>query len=234
MSDLLDILASYNRKERFILLTQVVRGDRALEVGDQFREKLAAATGVTVPDEVPFMAMDFHLNWLYGALWEAAGGDIGQQIDVPTYDVEGADPRQAIEPTQEDIDLIMGWRDGGTVHLVLLEAKGHTGWSTKQMLSKAVRLQAIFHGDERVSQYARQHLAVHLVLAGLKLPTDAREFRKDWPQDVREMNTSTSGDPCFLSLTPANTTLRKVGRLSEKGKPSKDGAYHVITMAPTV
>lgn len=52
--------------------------------------------------------------------------------------------------TQEDIDFLIAFADkddSSLVHLVMLEAKGVTGWSNSQLARKARRLNAIFGND---------------------------------------------------------------------------------------
>ncbi len=66
--------------------------------------------------------------------------------------------------TGEDVDLLVAWQDQQP-RLVLIEAKGFTGWSNKQLLSKALRLGAIF--DEQT----RRQVDVRLVLVGPKHST---------------------------------------------------------------
>jgi len=58
--------------------------------------------------------------------------------------------------------------------LVLIEAKGFTGWSNKQMASKARRLEAIFTEDVRAAVDA------HFVLAGPKPSAGLKT--KGWPK----------------------------------------------------
>ena len=67
MSDLIHHLRSFNRKERFILLSDALGRDT---LGDAFRERLGEAIGVAVPDDA-LVAMDYHLDWLQMALYLA-------------------------------------------------------------------------------------------------------------------------------------------------------------------
>lgn len=233
VSDLLELLTSYNRKERFILLTQVVSGESALVVGDYFRAKLQGVIGLPIPESVPFLAMDFHLNWLYGALWEAAGGDpSGPLFIVPDAPSPEGGTRCAVEANQEDIDLILGWQADGRTQLVLVEAKAHSHWNTKQMASKAARLQAILFEDTQVARFVRSSVEVHLVLAGLKLPTKPEVFREQWPDEIRELNNDSQGKPKVISLLGSTAQTRRVGRLGSDGKSSVGGNWHVIVQQP--
>ena len=51
---------------------------------------------------------------------------------------------QIIKGTQEDVDLLVAFKAGETFHLILVEAKAYSGWTNKQLLSKAKRLRTIF------------------------------------------------------------------------------------------
>ena len=67
MSTLIEHLRSFNRKERFILLSHALGRDR---LGEGFRSRLREAISRTVP-ETAYVAMDHHLDWLQLALYLA-------------------------------------------------------------------------------------------------------------------------------------------------------------------
>jgi hypothetical protein len=75
--------------------------------------------------------------------------------------------------SQEDVDLLIAWEDLRGRHLVLIEAKGFTGWSNAQMNRTTARLGAIF------TEELRHQFDVHLFLAG---PSPAKGLNvDDWP-----------------------------------------------------
>jgi len=74
---------------------------------------------------------------------------------------ESEKPVLPIAGSQEDVDLLLAW-DDPVPRLVLIEAKGYTGWSNKQLASKARRLGAVFTDD------VRARVDVHIMLAGPK------------------------------------------------------------------
>lgn len=137
MPDLIDILESFNRKERFFLVGEAL-GNPDFVLSSGFREKLAKAICL---DEVPagaFAWMDYHLDWLHASLV------LSRNIQEEVFDFPNTG--DAIKGTQEDIDLLVAFRQGDQYHLILVEAKAYTGWSNDQLKSKANRLREIF-GD---------------------------------------------------------------------------------------
>ena len=60
MSDLIRHLRSFNRKERFILLSDALGKER---LADDFRTRVGDCIGVRVPADA-YVAMDYHLDWL--------------------------------------------------------------------------------------------------------------------------------------------------------------------------
>ena len=67
VSDLIEHLRSFNRKERFILLKDAL-GQHTFSLDASFRERLRAIINVDVPSDA-FVAMDYHLDWLQMALF---------------------------------------------------------------------------------------------------------------------------------------------------------------------
>ena len=81
---------------------------------------------MTVPGDA-YVAMDYHLDWLQMALYLADKPE--RQERVPNDDL--------VAGTQEDADLLVAFEGESTTHLVLVEAKVETGWTNKQLKSKA-------------------------------------------------------------------------------------------------
>ena len=139
MRTFLQTLEALNRKERFFLVGAAL-GNPTFRLSKTFRKSLAAASiGQTVPSDA-LVFMDYHLDWIHAAAVVHAG---------LTANVHGAylnDPRVSTG-NQEDIDLVVAYEAAGRAHLILLEAKAETGWTNKQLDSKALRLKAIFGPD---------------------------------------------------------------------------------------
>lgn len=155
MPDLLDILESFNRKERFFLVAQALGQERnnkpAFTLSPEFSEKLGKEVGVTIPQEPEkvFVAMDYHLNWVHASLVLAHCTGSQERIDRLNT--------KAIEQNPEDVDLLVAFKDaGGAHHLIFIEAKGYNtdGMSDglsdldkDQLESKAGRLKLILEPD---------------------------------------------------------------------------------------
>ena len=146
MTDLIKILESFNRKERFFLIAHALglhsgSGEPAFSLSDSFREKLNKKIDVAIPPdpENVFVAMDYHLDWLQAALILAhTNQDANSKF---------SNAGEVIEGTQEDVDLLVAFQDSEKSHLILVEAKAYSGWTNKQLSSKATRLRKIFGDD---------------------------------------------------------------------------------------
>ncbi len=159
----MEALSAFDSHERGILLQWAAGGSFA--VSDDLRATLGAGLGVKVPRQ-PYVAMDYTLDWLHAALtcFQDASAWVSPQRNGPSL----------VEGSQEDVDLLIAWEDTAP-RLILLEAKGFTGWSNKQMTSKAKRLDAI------LPEPVRAAVDVHLVLAGPKPTVGLKtDFWPDW------------------------------------------------------
>lgn len=233
MEDLLSLIRSFNRKERFILMTQASSGARPLTVSDQFRDRLnrELPPDLQVPDLSDrdyVLAMDFHLNWLAAALQMAYRGvGIGQKLANPSFTpgVGDKEPvrRDSFERNQEDVDLLLGWSDGARTKLVLVEAKGHTSWQTSQLRSKSARLAAIF--GEQGETYPADELGVAFVLAGFKEPVNTK-FRDVWNEFARRETGTHVKEGRFIKLDAPNEVLL-VGEYDEDGPKLGGGTWKV-------
>ena len=173
MSQVINYLERFNRKERFILLSDALGGERgeAFSLNRGFRETLANEIYVLVPKDA-FVAMDFHLDWLQMALY-LADHDDSLPCVIPN---EG---NRLVSGNQEDIDLLIAFEDSGTreTHIVLVEAKADTGWTNKQLTSKAERLCLIF--DKQSYGTVKPHFILMSPKPPKKIETNA------WPHWMR-------------------------------------------------
>lgn len=157
MPDLIGILESFNRKERFFLVAQAL-GNPKFELSTGFREKLAEAVDLEPGIEIPanaFAAMDYHLNWVHASLVLAHYADEQERITLLN--------NKGIVSSQQDVDLLVAFKDVvNQYHLIFVEAKGYntdgksdgladfdTGRERKQLKSKACQLDTILkpHGS---------------------------------------------------------------------------------------
>lgn len=168
MKEILDILESLNRKERFFLVGDAL-GNRNFRLGTDFRKRLESVLGLAVPSDA-WAAMDYHLDWISAAVHMVANGhEFGEVWSNP-------EESPIVRGTQEDVDLIIGFRDGSKTVLILVEAKGDTSWSNRQMKSKAERLGLIFgHGNGE-----SEGIVTSFVVTSPSEPTE-RLVTDDWP-----------------------------------------------------
>ncbi len=66
MSKLVESLEKFNRKERYWLLKNALKSD-SMVLGEEFRKNLGKKIGISIPENA-WWAMDYHLDWLIGAL----------------------------------------------------------------------------------------------------------------------------------------------------------------------
>lgn len=207
MSKVIDLLQRFNRKERFLLLNHVL-GEAAGEVfrlNSDFNESLRDILGLDGIPSDAFVAMDYHLDWIQMAVYLADGNSQSRCI-VYNDDL--------VKANQEDVDLLVAFEDGSTkkVHLVLIEAKADTGWTNKQLQSKAKRLKQIF--NEKALRYVTPHFVLMSPGGGARITTD------EWPHWMG----GASGSALWLKLPFPDGRL-KVTRCDEDRKNSASGGW---------
>lgn len=157
--------------------------------------------------------MDYHLDWLYGALFLASHDEAAIYLNQTSTLIPDLDKRM-VSGNQEDIDLLVGFELDGICHLLILEAKGVTGWSNSQLLSKARRLEAIFgqYGQE-IFPNVQPHFAILSPYDPPKL--DSSKYPVWMLEDglVRRI-------PLKI---PAG--LKKMARCDASGKPKANGDF---------
>ncbi len=208
MINLPELLESFNRKERFFLISQALGRS---QLNDDFRAKLGRSVDLTIP-EGALIAMDYHLDWLTAALYAYKSGATGGILDNPG--------QQVIKGNQEDIDLLIAFDEGEQAHVVLAEAKGVTGWKNDQMQSKADRLRVIFGPDgERYPG-----VVPHFCLLSPRIPQQLKT--ENWPRWM----TKDDGSYCWLELKIPKGRV-KVTRCDADGKASVSGDHFRIIRA---
>lgn len=130
----LEALDRFNRKERFFLVAYAL-GRPRFELDSQFRADLQRVVEFPVPADAAAY-MDYHLDWLHTAAF----------LNSPLFaEAEHYSNEPRVNTgNQEDIDLLIAFRDGAVTRLVMVEAKAESGWTNKQLKSKADRLTRIF------------------------------------------------------------------------------------------
>ena len=132
MGSVLRHLQDFNRKERFYLIGMAL-GNQKFGLSESFRMTLGDVLNVRIPEDA-FAAMDYHLDWLAASLYLAAnpGASAPYKLD-----------RRLITGTQEDIDFLVAYESDNWCHVIMLEAKGVTGFTNRQFRSKVDRLVAM-------------------------------------------------------------------------------------------
>jgi hypothetical protein len=203
MMTLLQYLESFNRKERFFLIGDAL-GNPAFQLSDDFRAKLNTAFGIHPPSNA-FAAMDYHLDWIHASMF----------LSLPENDEEAVHENKKTVATgnQEDADLLVAFEQGDIIHLMLVEAKAETGWTNKQMCSKAKRLRRIFGDDGTNYPKVKPHF-------GLMSPRRPQQRKSSlWPVWMTR-----DGESIWCDLkVPCGG--RKITRCDQCGRPSATGEF---------
>ncbi len=90
MITFVEYLRRFDRKERFYLIGWAL-GRPTFQLDDGFRKSLGSKLGLGIPP-VAFVAMDYHLNWIYAAAYLSSPGM--QAADV-------YENREIVDPTNK-------------------------------------------------------------------------------------------------------------------------------------
>jgi hypothetical protein len=200
MQNIIKYLKNFNSKERFFLVGQIL-GNPSFTLASEFREKLSDLLEIQIPADA-LSAMDYHIDWLYASLNLAKDDD-------PTKVYRNAN--KVIKAQQEDVDWLIAFKDQNEYHLVLIEAKGVTGWTNKQMTSKANRFGDIF--GELGNSWPG--VVPHFVIMSSSQPKGL--LTKNWHQWM-----APNGKIKWLKLSIPEYLIR-VYRCNEQGQENKNG-----------
>lgn len=213
MSQVIQALRSFDRKERFAVLREVLGFDpETPHLHSRFREKVSNCIGMSVPEHA-FLAMDYHLDWIDMALYLVSKQNIRPKSPFPN------EHSPNINQNQQDVDLLVAFEaddiGDATTHLVHIEAKAYGGWTNAQLAGKARRLRAIFGEDGARFGFATPHY----ILMSARRSTDIST--QSWPKWMK------SGDePIWLDYTLPPRL--KITRCDKSGRPSKDGGHLIV------
>ncbi len=203
-------LESFNRKERFFLVGWAL-GNREFRLAPAFRRGISSVLSLDVPRDA-FVAMDYHLDWIYASAFLS-----------PTDEAESihSNTNGLVSGRQEDMDLVVAFDAGETAHIIMVEAKGVTGWTNKQATSKARRLEAIFgqRGD------TWPHIRPHFVIVSPREPQGLECSRR--PGWMKRGD----GRPFWIKMEIPGGLVR-VTRCSDSGKVSQEGQYWKVVASP--
>ena len=186
MTHLAATLARFNRKERYWLLSAAL-GEKSRVLDDGFRQQLDHATGLTIP-ATAWWAMDYHLDWLVGALHL-----LGQATPVAAIGPPICNDEQLIRGTHEDIDLIVAFENT----VLLIEAKGDTAWSNEQIGRKLQRLSAIIEKFKPSDDYPA--IVFKLVLMSPSKPQKLK-MEKETQSPLPEWMLGKDGTICHVPM----------------------------------
>ena len=204
--DLIELLDQFNRKERYFLICDAL-GLGKFSLSEDFSRRLGVALGITIPTDARVW-MDYHMDWLAAAVvkWH-------EPSESDVYPNAGL-----VRGSQQDVDLLFAFKEGGHYHLVGVEAKGYESWDNRQMLKKAKRLEGLFgkYGDKRPG------LKVQYCLVSPR-PPEKLDYT-EWPDWMKP-----DGAPVWLELHVLYPRL-EVNRWDvAQRKKSCSGRYFHIT-----
>lgn len=202
MISIINNLRAFNRKERFFLVGMVL-GNTSFRLCKEFRRKISDIFHLDVPEDA-FAAMDYHLDWIYASLFVSSN-----ETDTRVY----PNVDNLIRANQEDIDFLVAYQDGDACHIILLEAKGVTGFTNRQLQSKVQRLREIF-GEEGDKW---RGVVPHFAMVSPRKPVRVRS--SDWPEWLKP-----EGMVTWVSM-PLPGRLKSITRCDEEGKASARGNY---------
>ncbi len=208
MSDLIEFLESFNRKERFFPASQALGN---FQLSDHFRRK----PGKTVCAEIPagaFAAMDYHLDWLADSLIANQRGDTSEPFE---------NPKQVIKGNQEDIDPLIAFREEEMYYLIPVEAKAYGSWDNEQIKSKAKRLKKLFGENGDSCSGVKPYFCI-------TSPTESKNLEtKKWPNWMAEGESQ----PKHIKLNAPESSKRRIVTGSDKDG-NHLGSVVIFTVIP--
>lgn len=195
---LVENLKRFNAKERDHLMRYAYLGRSANYTEDKvflnndFDRALRNLAGLGEDAHCVFAGMDYHLDWLFAALWMSTNHpdwepDLGDSPRVPMApheSVEGVDDLytdlRPVTGSQEDIDLLVIYKVANTLALLFVEAKGSAAFDRVQLARKLIRLDRILV-DSGVAKNCENSLPYLLVLASPNKPNflDVKDRKKE-------------------------------------------------------
>ncbi|WP_323935948.1 hypothetical protein [Aeromonas veronii] len=209
-NNLIDNLKSFNRKERFYLIGQML-GNPEFRMDDKQLDKISNLIGLTIPRKY-FSAMDYHLDWIYASLF-LTQNDANTAFIRNLIENDGVKIDYQISGTQEDVDFLLAFLDEKKItHIVMIEAKGDSYFSNGQLDSKNKRFKAIF-GNENTWPNVRPHF----IICSPKKP---QKIKIEEPAYFIFKNSKLP----WLELDMGNGK-NKVTRCVKNGEPSNNGKH---------
>lgn len=253
-------LKLFNAKERDHLMRAAYLGvgkpygDETKFLSEDFDKKLkrhAIEMGLDDTARCVFAGMDYHLDWLFAALWITANvsnwdGKSVNGISAPLESHKAVDriknlhsDFRPVTGTQEDIDLLVVYADGKKLVILFIEAKGSADFDQVQLARKLIRLDRIISHNEICFPAELDDLKkpYRLILAAPKRPKFdcCLSFARKLPKQFVDMHTaliehkSKLGEGVhFMQLTEFPDTLYAVKRTPKKSPTNKADYTHWI------
>jgi hypothetical protein len=174
-------LKLFNAKERDHLMRFAYLGqtcdypEGTTFLSEAFDDALRVVANVPESATCVFAGMDYHLDWVFAALWLASHrpgwpDENGERVSEPMdeYEAEGGikDLYTDFRPltgSQEDIDLLVVYAHEGKWFVLFIEAKGSASFDNVQLARKVIRLNHILD-ESRMGPEATQVLEFRLIL----------------------------------------------------------------------
>ena len=214
-------LKLFNAKERDHLMRCAYLGENAAYDAPQkedaprrflheaFDAQLKTESGLDSEASCVFAGMDYHLDWLFVALWLSSKHPEWSPAshDLPPIEMDehNADPNMSdlytdfrpVMGNQEDVDLLAVYRNADGYAIVLVEAKGSAKFDRVQLARKLIRL------DRIIMKSGIDKEAFRLVLVSPKEPRfkDCLTYARKLP----EKSDSTGRDK-FVNMREALRT----------------------------
>lgn len=211
--NLIDNLKSFNRKERFYLVGQML-GNPEFRMDKTQLDEISDLINIKIPTEY-FAAMDYHLDWIYASLF-LTENDANIAFERNFTEKDGIKIDYQVSGTQEDVDFLLAFVDHeNTTHIVMIEAKGDSYFSNAQLDSKNKRFKAIF-GNESTWPNVKPHFLICS-------PKSPKKISIEEPAYFIFKNSKL----LWLELDMGDGK-NKVTRWGEDNKPCSDGKYWAV------
>jgi hypothetical protein len=217
MDPLANILERFNRKERHLLIREILGyRDKTPPLDIGFCEMLAKTIGISRESlDGAWWATDFHFDWFAGALLTFMKGESQSPQDNRSDLIKG---------NQEDVDLVVVAHVPAATtphHLILIEAKVYGRFTTKQYKSKIARLKKLYEFYKELEKESPRKITFHYVLYSPTSPPNLDP--KSWKSDI-------GTEPKHVHLTfilprPSGASILAVTRCNDEGGSDVEGGF---------
>jgi hypothetical protein len=219
MDPLANILERFNRKERNLLIRDILGDPGTLpRLASDFCERLAKTVAITKESlESAWWATDYHFDWLAGALLTFMKGETQNPQENGSGLVKG---------NQEDVDLVVVVHVPAAKtphHLIMIEAKGYGHFTNEQYENKIARLEKLYAFYRKLEEESPRKITFHYVLYSPTSPPNLVPKRLPW-----QSNVGTGSEHVHLMFTlpkPAGSSILAVKRCNDKAVPDKEGSF---------